>query len=596
MNTANILFIIARHLTFRDLLSFGQVNKLFNSVSKKDELWKRECLRVYFGNYDIFGSIYKGDEYLYKPTREPHWRHLLKKLIQTRHSWLLLKGDSFTHDDLDTLRCEVFLTLQEPLLPPPPLRREPKTFPTIIQDLLAHIFEEPSQIGFNLPTESEMIIEGVMNQNLIDEIGDNVSIDQIAIIKWALKGNKCDINKSLSLGSSGNQSTCYSSTGDFDSTLLTTYFQNKMINANPLIIKLFCTLKKTIKIHCVASWNCLNLIEEATELLSEYCLRWDAFCASIYWLDKIFLPFSILINQSYDIHWPNAPKMPPFTVMRLMMIIWRRHVFNKLKDYLLDSIFNLLQSQRNMIVKECPTFKGEINRIIKEDTANIMIKAIQAVVDLSVNELNIYFIDHSGFKGDGEYQLLHEKVLKLTQQFYEEVSSYPYAAQIYILGEDLKLAQRAFLPCTWTKIERMGVEIKIESMKNLYYSEYKQFIPISLTPEEEGLDRFVYSPFGKMLFSNDQSHAASRNIKLYIDYLRIRNRLQEVMDYNNLDALCQKLKQPKLVEDEEIEYQNEQMGLKLEVPPEEQVLFSISNDIHPGQFLAIISAFKTFEG
>mmetsp|Transcript_7682 Transcript_7682/g.7540 ORF Transcript_7682/g.7540 Transcript_7682/m.7540 type:complete len:121 (+) Transcript_7682:213-575(+) len=119
-----------------------------------------------------------------------------------------------------------------------------------------------------------------------------------------------------------------------------------------------------------------------------------------------------------------------------------------LKDYLLDSIFNILQNQRNMIVKECPTFKGEVNRAIKEDTANVMIKAIQAIVDLSVNELNIYFIDHSGFKGDGEYQLLHEKVLKLTQQFYEEVSSYPYTAQIYILGEDLKLAQRAFLPCT----------------------------------------------------------------------------------------------------------------------------------------------------
>ncbi|CAG9317501.1 unnamed protein product [Blepharisma stoltei] len=594
MNTANILFIIAHHLTYKDLLSFGQVNKIFNFVSKKEDLWKRECLRVFFGNYDIFGSVFKGDDWLYKSSREPNWRHLLKKLTQIRHSWLLLKGDNFTSDDLELLRSEVFLALYEPLLPPPPLRREPKTFPTIIQDLLAHAFEEPIQNGFSLPTESEMIIEGAMSQSLLEEICDTVSIDQIVIIKWGLKGNKCNINKSLSMGSSGNQSTCYSS-GDFGSSLLNTYFQNKMINANPLLIRLFCTLKKTIKIHCVASWNCLNLIEEASELLTEYCIRWDAFCASIYWIDRIFFAFSVAINQVYDANWLNAPKMPPFTVMRLMLIIWRRNVFYRLKEHILDSIFTLLQNQRNLLVKECPCFKGEVNKASKEDSISVMMKGIQAVLDLSVNELNIHFIDHSGFSGDGEYKFLDEKVLKLTEQFYQEISSYPYTAQVYILEEDLKLVQRSFLPCTWIQVQKMGLEIRINSMKNIYYSEYKQFRPISSTPEE-GIDRYVYSPFGKMLFNNDQSHVASRNIKLYINHLSMRNRLQDVIDYNNLDALCQKLKQPKLVEDEEIEYQNEQMGFKLEISPEEQVLFSISNDIHLGQFLSIVSAYKTFEG
>lgn len=195
----------------------------------------------------------------------------------------------------------------------------------------------------------------------------------------------------------------------------------------------------------------------------------------------------------------------------------------------------LIQNQRSFMIKECPTFKGpEINRNVKEENLNLILKSVQSIIDLNVNELNIHFLDHTRFRSDGDYQHFHEKIIKLTEQFYQEIASYPYSAQMYILDEDLRMSQRLFLPSTWTQIQKLGLETRIDAMKEIYYTEYKQFIPISTVTEEDGLDRFVYSPFGKMLFNNDTSHVASRNIKLYIDFLRIRNRLQEVMDYNNL--------------------------------------------------------------
>jgi len=55
MNSQDVLKIIAGGLTYQDLLSFAQVNRFFNSVSKKPELWQKECARVFFGCLDLFG-------------------------------------------------------------------------------------------------------------------------------------------------------------------------------------------------------------------------------------------------------------------------------------------------------------------------------------------------------------------------------------------------------------------------------------------------------------------------------------------------------------------------------------------------------------
>lgn len=80
----------------------------------------------------------------------------------------------------------------------------------------------------------------------------------------------------------------------------------------------------------------------------------------------------------------------------------------------------------------------------------------------------------------------------------------------------------------------MKIECQLEILQSLYYSEYKIFTLVTPNFEDEALDSLLYSSFGKMLFNNDPNYKASKKIKMYIEHLKYRNRLDEVVRYNNL--------------------------------------------------------------
>lgn len=196
--------------------------------------------------------------------------------------WRSLKCDFISNDEISIISSEVFMSLYEPMLPPPVLRREPKTYPTIVQDFLAHSLMEPSPVGLSFPSESEMLLESLyLNQDFLlgdiksDVIKDGLHKNQIACVQWNLKRANPDSNSNsgyvsceLSYGS-----TCFSSSDEIDGSVLTSNGNVSIKNASPIIFKLFYVLKQSCKAHILACKDYFNVITEATELLSEYCLK-----------------------------------------------------------------------------------------------------------------------------------------------------------------------------------------------------------------------------------------------------------------------------------------------------------------------------------
>jgi hypothetical protein len=53
--SSNILHIIAECLTYQDLTTFAQLNRVTKHVASRPELWRRECHRLFVSDFDLFG-------------------------------------------------------------------------------------------------------------------------------------------------------------------------------------------------------------------------------------------------------------------------------------------------------------------------------------------------------------------------------------------------------------------------------------------------------------------------------------------------------------------------------------------------------------
>ena len=62
----------------------------------------------------------------------------MRGMVEAKQTWNILEGDIFSFEDVQTLHSFISQTLVDPMIPPTVLRREPKTYPTIVQDLIAH--------------------------------------------------------------------------------------------------------------------------------------------------------------------------------------------------------------------------------------------------------------------------------------------------------------------------------------------------------------------------------------------------------------------------------------------------------------------------
>lgn len=142
MNSTNILYLIASGLEFRDLLALAQVNKHCLSVTDRQELWRRECFRMFMSDLELFELPLLTDtqdqitSFPYDSSKID-WKYLVRLGIQAKNGITALSGDYFTKDQSRSFAESLYSVLIDPPLPIPSLRREGRAYPTFLQDLLA---------------------------------------------------------------------------------------------------------------------------------------------------------------------------------------------------------------------------------------------------------------------------------------------------------------------------------------------------------------------------------------------------------------------------------------------------------------------------
>lgn len=154
-------------------------------------------------------------------------------------------GKEIPSPDLTNFVQEIFLTLKEPLLPIPALRRDGFCFETIFQDLVGN-FENDLQSGEfeeEVPVLEDMLSEGTSSM-------DSCQLHELTLHRWLIKDFKKDVPNR---DSTTSQSTSAESEG------------------RHVLLELMNLFYKTVKLHCKAICFSLDPDLPSVEFLNTYC-------------------------------------------------------------------------------------------------------------------------------------------------------------------------------------------------------------------------------------------------------------------------------------------------------------------------------------
>lgn len=249
MNNFNTLLQIASFLDLHSFIEFRQVNKKFYKSSNSAQLWKNHFFQLFFGDLSMFG---------YQPLSEiininldsaqANCKDLCMTRGKTRLQWMQLVTELQDPVDLPDFVNELFLTLKEPFLPIPMLRKEGFYYPTLFQDLISH---NETDLANGEIQEFASVFESLvkMQENMGIACMDTCQLNEFNLARWLLKLEK----NSSERDSLNSQSTSADSDG---------------VNLLVYIMKLFA---KTVKIHCKAVLGIVKS-SEAGSMLQNYNL------------------------------------------------------------------------------------------------------------------------------------------------------------------------------------------------------------------------------------------------------------------------------------------------------------------------------------
>jgi hypothetical protein len=140
-------------------------------------------------------------------------------------------------------------------------------------------------------------------------------------------------------------------------------------------------------------------------------------------LDKTLRPICYLVNECYSALFPKLPGYPEFSISRAMATFWKIKVFNKLQINLFDVFKYLLTEERNIKIKQGQS-KTKFNKPTNTSTTfsyyesknfQILNKFVQAIADISINEVKIHMLGSTKLVPDEPYMNLHEVVMANTK-------------------------------------------------------------------------------------------------------------------------------------------------------------------------------------
>jgi hypothetical protein len=411
------------YLTLFDLFQQLQTSRRFFKIASNHDLFKREYLRLWLG---LNSS---------KTSSSADWKSLCYAGLALKDGWQNMPDSLFTRAELHLLYEELIESLKSPPLVFPAFRREIFAMSTLAQDFLANPedqFIDDEEVGF--------LSDGIRSYLLDHQeyFFHSTSVEKIVAVRWNIK-KRCE---RLSIAS--NSTDCSESNENF----LCRFFKN---------------IKKGIKGYCR---GVSLLIQESEEPVRVYVDCWESYSNSTRRINAIFGPVIEIFNDFYDARYDKR-SCPRVSFFKVMNRIWQQIVFEENKDLLFWKGSQEIQE----ILQGADPFFSQLKRFV------------EAVLDLSLNELNVFFKYHSRVFIDGPYSVLEsffvEHFGKLGGQVSENI------LEGIFIPVTIKKIQKA-LEMTEKQSDLMDLEIieKTENDEMIEFSAKNHGIPFDYTDKE----------------------------------------------------------------------------------------------------------------
>ena len=259
-------------------------------------------------------------------------------------------------------------------------------------------------------------------------------------------------------------------------------------------------------------------------------------------MDELYQPFIALFNEIYEAKCPQAPQLPSFSLLRVLISHWSNSVFAPLEAQLLATASALLQTLR----------REKLPKTLDDARLLTLMRYTQSLADLSVTPSSVHFLSHSLLPLPSPYLSLHSSVLEICK------ASLPHPSQVIetvttTLEADLALLRRVFLPVTARQVQLTYAEYELSLWKDHFQRKFQsdwRFVAAKL--REEVADLHLNSAFGLFLFELEGSKLKVRG---FLEYL-LSEDSSNLVRMNRFNDLTQVLEEAgtATLEDEELEY------------------------------------------
>lgn len=485
---------------------------------------------------EVYSDIYTDEEYkncikqknFALPKRS--WKKLLEEGSMHRKTFGAILREITTKENADNFLDYFDQILKQPPLPLAALKRETvvRNTQTLFQTKLSEVlYEDTSCLNQNItfPDCYKATIDQLKyaEKELLQQM-HSCDKQEILRARWYFLGGKDGSQNKEGLSFGEGLKNGGLPDIDLDDFELPELGVNNLFPKgqyqNSLLIQLYDCLCNTISHFCTVVTEYFDSIENVYDLLAEYTARWNAYICTTLELERLFETFTEMLNTHYEAVLEGYPSYPKFSMWRLMTKIWMKEVFERsnFKLILNESFLRVLSNHReknlkqaannnfiNLSFNEASEKYGELPKnlyvglkIKRKKNSSIRYQSyeklnnaphvcfsdvmdlekqllsgfIQSILDISLNEVKIHYLNCSDIPTNYPYRELEECFIMKSNEFY---SDYQHLFQespdyfCHFLKSDCSLLSQILNERTNLKLETVQVQNGVQFMKNFIY-------------------------------------------------------------------------------------------------------------------------------
>lgn len=467
--TTALLFEVWRYLNFRDMMLLTKTSKHYNA-KMKDILTifsEREAQRLLLSKWTLLRNPFIEIEQPLNNISEHNWFGFLKQQTLCR-KWLrgklrMVFPKVLDGGNIEGLTRKLFTEIKKPSESPPKLIKTNNSIAlrTSFQALLywhSDIKKNRNTLNMvlnencNMDVYDQDIAKSVIERSkeFAQEITENEETIWLEDLRWYR--SKHDVGKP----------------------------------PNSSILWLLFWFEGVIKCHWEVAHKIIQTKRNTENFLDEYGTRWVSYSDLIMSMEEEMWFLEDTINEI----WPLFAKeefAPRYSILRMMWRIWGKYVMKRLLPAFIDKIkevlgqyhgqiYNLGLTYKSIMLKKYGANSLKHSCSMKTVTRDLLMQSIQMIVDVSLNEISINYLESTNVQLGKYYSQVEEVIVQEAESFLKQMAEimqpegYAKLTSLYFVE-----IRTVFPKTTRRKIHELVLKYQIKQCEKVIHKSYREF-------------------------------------------------------------------------------------------------------------------------